>query len=124
MNRRFFLGTIAAGLTASIDPDKLLWEPGRKLISIGVPTIDIRRGDWLALDGFEITPRSYFRSDDGLQVFLATKTYQGRAECSGWQAFVEAGLMHFPGGRTLVRDLDKQTRIRKVSTAAVVGLPG
>jgi hypothetical protein len=34
MNRRAFFATIAAGLAASADPERLLWVPGRKLISI------------------------------------------------------------------------------------------
>lgn len=35
MNRRGFLSSlIAGGLSAAIDPDRLLWEPGKKLISI------------------------------------------------------------------------------------------
>ncbi len=36
MNRRGFLTTLAAGLVAP-DPEKLLWVPGRKLISIPRP---------------------------------------------------------------------------------------
>lgn len=37
MNRRAFLGAIAAGLAAVIDPERLLWVPRRKLISIPAP---------------------------------------------------------------------------------------
>jgi hypothetical protein len=38
VNRRGFLSAlIAAGTAAAIDPEKLLWEPGRKLISIPKP---------------------------------------------------------------------------------------
>ena len=38
MNRRGFLGAIAGGLV--LDPERLLWRPGRKLISIPKPTLD------------------------------------------------------------------------------------
>jgi hypothetical protein len=35
MNRRAFFSALAAGIaTAQMDPDRLLWVPGRKLISI------------------------------------------------------------------------------------------
>ncbi len=38
MNRRLFLSTLAAGLAgATLDPEKLLWTPGKKLISIPAP---------------------------------------------------------------------------------------
>jgi hypothetical protein len=38
MNRRGFLTAIAATLAgAALDPEKLLWEPGKKLISIPNP---------------------------------------------------------------------------------------
>ena len=38
MNRRGFLSAlVSAGLSAAIDPEKLLWEPGKKLISIPAP---------------------------------------------------------------------------------------
>lgn len=34
MNRRVFFATLTAGLAAAADPERLLWLPGRKLISI------------------------------------------------------------------------------------------
>lgn len=34
MNRRVFLSLIATGLAAAADPECLLWQPDRKLISI------------------------------------------------------------------------------------------
>lgn len=38
MNRRSFLSSlIGAGVAATLDPEKLLWEPGKKLISIPKP---------------------------------------------------------------------------------------
>lgn len=37
MNRRAFFGLIAAGLAAADDPERLLWVPGRKKISIPAP---------------------------------------------------------------------------------------
>lgn len=40
MNRRGFLGAIAAALGGAVlDPDKLLWVPGAKLISIPRPRL-------------------------------------------------------------------------------------
>jgi hypothetical protein len=47
MNRRGFLSAlIAAGTAAAIDPEKLLWEPGRKLISIPKPGPMIVSDGW------------------------------------------------------------------------------
>lgn len=40
MNRRHFFGLLAAGLAAAADPERAVWLPGRKLISIPKP----RRG--------------------------------------------------------------------------------
>lgn len=37
-NRRGFLGMLAAAIAgATLDPERLLWEPGKKLISIAAP---------------------------------------------------------------------------------------
>jgi hypothetical protein len=49
MDRRGFLSAlIAAGTAATIDPDKLLWEPGRKLISI--PRHRMPRNFWYCVE--------------------------------------------------------------------------
>ena len=37
MNRRSFFATLAAGLAAAADPERLLWVPGKKMISIPKP---------------------------------------------------------------------------------------
>ncbi len=38
MNRRGFLGILGAAIAgATLDPERLLWEPGKKLISIPKP---------------------------------------------------------------------------------------
>lgn len=50
MNRRGFLSTLAAGF--AIDPEKLLWRPGAKIISIPRPSINhrsLRAGDSLSI---------------------------------------------------------------------------
>lgn len=39
MNRRAFLSLVGAGLTAAADPERLIWQPGRKLISIPNPPV-------------------------------------------------------------------------------------
>ena len=39
MNRRGFFGLIAAGVAAAADPERLLWTPGKKLISIPKPVL-------------------------------------------------------------------------------------
>ena len=39
MNRRGFLAALVAGLT--LDPERLLWVPGRKLISVPAPEVVI-----------------------------------------------------------------------------------
>lgn len=43
MNRRGFLSTLAGALLASsqLDPEKALWVPGKKLISIPQPSLSI-----------------------------------------------------------------------------------
>ena len=61
MNRRNFLSAlIAAGTAAAVDPERLLWTPGRKLISIPKPplvedwTVQLRRlkrGDVFTISG-------------------------------------------------------------------------
>jgi hypothetical protein len=37
MNRRAFFATLAAGLAAAADPERLLWTPGKKKIFIPKP---------------------------------------------------------------------------------------
>jgi hypothetical protein len=37
MNRRGFLAALAGGAAAAADPDRLIWTPGRLLISIPPP---------------------------------------------------------------------------------------
>lgn len=39
MNRRGFLGTLLGGAALVADPERLLWTPGKKLISIPKPVI-------------------------------------------------------------------------------------
>lgn len=40
MNRRAFFGALAGlAATATLDPERLLWVPGRKLISIPTPVV-------------------------------------------------------------------------------------
>lgn len=40
MNRRAFLASVAAALT--LDPERLLWVPGKKLISVPAPRVEKR----------------------------------------------------------------------------------
>ncbi len=50
MNRRGFLGLLAC---AALDPERLLWIPGRKLISIPKPVLSARMSfawEWLIDD--------------------------------------------------------------------------
>jgi hypothetical protein len=59
MNRRGFLSAlIAAGTAAAIDPEKLLWEPGRKLISIPKP------GPMIVSDGWASDRAALLRTGD------------------------------------------------------------
>lgn len=40
LNRRGFLGALATALAgATLDPEKLLWEPGKRMISIPAPVV-------------------------------------------------------------------------------------
>lgn len=50
MNRRAFFSTLAAGLAAAADPERLLWVPGRKLISIP----SLQKPEWCFT--FELQP--------------------------------------------------------------------
>jgi hypothetical protein len=81
-NRRGFLSAlIAAGTAAAIDPDQLLWTPGKKLISIPSPPLvinglSLRIGDVVSFpDYFEIDARTR-KASGTLQQFLVTQAYQ------------------------------------------------
>ncbi len=71
LNRRGFFPTLAAvAATAALDPERLLWLPGRKLVSIPkpvtvnataswTPTYVMRPGDVIALyDFYAVDPRT------------------------------------------------------------------
>lgn len=51
MNRRGFLGALTAAVTGAVlDPEKLLWHPGAKLIS--VPRVAAFEDGYLSIDMF------------------------------------------------------------------------
>lgn len=56
MNRRGFFGALfgAAAAAATLDPEKLLWVPGAKLISIPAPVGTIRTIDWITKEALRI----------------------------------------------------------------------
>jgi hypothetical protein len=61
MNRRGFLGLLGAfAASAVLDPEKLLWEPGKKLISIPAPSqIIMSPADYQALFA-DVLDRFYY----------------------------------------------------------------
>lgn len=82
MNRRSFIAQmIAAGLVATIDPERLLWEPGRKLISIPKP------------------PPLVFHV-----------SYALKLEDQGWQ-HIEHHIMLGPDGKPWTSDTIKKARL-------------
>lgn len=67
MNRRGFLGLLgAAAAGIALDPERLLWTPGKKLISIPKPVLMTRwgsdvlkPGDFFTIEGhYAINPRT------------------------------------------------------------------
>jgi hypothetical protein len=71
VNRRLFLGTLLGTAAAAADPERMLWTPGRKLISIPkwLPVLPVlKRGD-------TITFVRYRALDDywSLQDYWATR---------------------------------------------------
>jgi hypothetical protein len=80
VNRRGFLSAlIAAGTAAAIDPEKLLWEPGRKLISIPKPRRIVngfRVGDIVTFQNhFAINPFTLGETTE-FKRFIVTEAYQ------------------------------------------------
>lgn len=65
--RGFLQSLIAAGVTAAVDPEKLLWEPGRKLISIPKPQSIVTMS------------RPLFMSDPCFQEYLSDMNARYRA---------------------------------------------
>lgn len=57
MNRRGFLAALLGG--AVLDPERLLWRPGAKLISIPkVSAYDLYDGGWVIIEGCLVTLHS------------------------------------------------------------------
>ena len=76
MNRRGFLSVLAAGLAAAVDPERAIWVPGRKLISIPKPQplvqIYFNVGDIFTIDGkYAINPKTR-REMEFLQKYRVT----------------------------------------------------
>lgn len=91
MNRRGFLGFLGAAVVgAALDPEKLLWVPGRKLISIPpAPKVDafslLEIGDIIEIEGRyavnPVTRQIAINPVDGSpirQLFCVTKKVEGR----------------------------------------------
>lgn len=81
MNRRGFLGAIAAAVAgATLDPDRALWVPGRKLISIPAP---LRGGE------------NIFNADNPGNFLLAARIFYHESTVA--LAFAQRGEL-MPGG--------------------------
>lgn len=79
MNRRGFLslfGAVAAA--AALDPERLLWVPGAKVISIPKPrVITFEPGDIITITGrYVVNPRTR-KVTDKLQLFVVCSHHQG-----------------------------------------------
>lgn len=76
MNRRAFLSTLAAALTgAALDPERLLWVPGKKTIFLPPPKKIISAfviGDVITINGvYAVNPVTY-QTTKFLQQFVVT----------------------------------------------------
>jgi hypothetical protein len=67
MNRRSFFGLITAGLAAAADPERLLWVPGRKLISIPKAIPDFPVSNYPRYLTFDV-PLGGFQVGDRIQI--------------------------------------------------------
>lgn len=83
MNRRGFLGAIGAALAgATLDPERLLWRPGAKVISIARPIVQrwslntsnaMQPGDIFTIAGFYATNPVTGLSTTMLREFVVTQ---------------------------------------------------
>lgn len=82
LNRRGFLTALAGAFVA--DPDRLLWVPGKKLISvpkvISVPkprvvtaTVSFRLGDIVTIPGFNVVDPVTRKATNELRKFIVTE---------------------------------------------------
>jgi hypothetical protein len=80
VNRRGFLGALLGGAAALGDPDRAIWAPGRKVISIAAPRMTFEVGDLVTLSGaYKVNPRTLQRA---VYVDQATgRRYQYRQVC-------------------------------------------
>lgn len=66
MNRRGFIGSLAMATAALVlDPEKLLWVPGKKTISIP-KTRELQWG-WMQVDGIDLADKNVFPLFDGVK---------------------------------------------------------
>jgi hypothetical protein len=74
MNRRTFLSALAATFVA--DPEKALWVPGKKLISVPKPRVSPA---WAVLHSFNpiLLPGDHFTLQDVRGVFLFEQIFEG-----------------------------------------------
>jgi hypothetical protein len=87
VNRRGFLSAlIAAGTAAAIDPEKLLWAPGRKLISIPKPRPS------LITDGWVNSPISRLRLGDMITYRVDTRPVYDMPPAIECARFIVAGI--------------------------------
>lgn len=109
MNRRSFLQTLVAGITAAQDPEKLLWEPGKRLISIPKTVViqprpvTLNVGDIFTIAGrYAVNPHvdpATGKEYKFLQRFIATGTFTATTvpeEDTGEYKFFPPSISHGP----------------------------
>jgi|SRR5579863_593451 len=94
-SRRSFLAAFAAGLV--LDPERLLWKPGKKLISIPKPSLDISEREWITVH--EI----WVRYQGQVLYYLEGELIQIWPEALAPVSFVAPNFDH-PWGRLVERE--------------------
>ena len=96
LNRRNFLSSLLGTASAfALDPERLLWVPGKKLISIPAPTVDwLTAHDWM----FKNNPLLYQLSQIDF----------GLVKGTGWTRIADCD---FDGGREIRFPLTYPTRL-------------
>jgi hypothetical protein len=91
MNRREFLATVAAGLAAAADPERLLWVPGKKKIFIPRPV--------------ELGPADpdYHWPSDGVQLMLEMTLEEFKRRYPASAARIAANRRTLYGQRSVAR---------------------
>lgn len=125
MNRRGFLGLLGAAVTGAVlDPEKLLWRPGAKVISI--PKVEIPEialspisfdvGDVITIEGwYKLNPLTRATTSE-LQQFVVTRpSPAGRELKSLFPSVIERG----PYANVAKRPMRGSRRVMPISMSPI-----